>query len=99
MKMRFLVPQALALSLLALPAMAQNGYYYRDREVPITGAQMTDWPSSRANTTESGSFLRPNVPTEPGYGRGYYNYYGEPRDYYGDRPDSRYDRDTDDSRR
>ena len=102
MKMRFLTLSLVALPLLALPAAAQNDYYYRNGEVPITGAQMTDFPSSRANTTESGSFLRPNVPTEPGYGRNYYYYYGERRDYYGDRysdrPDGRYDRDYDDDR-
>ena len=55
MKRTLLVASALALSLTALPAMAQ-GYYSR-YDTPITGAQMTDFPSSRANTTLTGSFL------------------------------------------
>ena len=55
MKRTLLVASALALSLTALPAMAQ-GYYSR-YDTPITGAQMTDYPSSRANTTLTGSFL------------------------------------------
>lgn len=55
MKRTLLVTAALALSLTALPAMAQ-GYYSR-YDTPITGAQMTDFPSSRANTTLTGSFL------------------------------------------
>ena len=48
-----------ALSLMALPAMAQGYYggYYSRYDAPITGAQMTDFPSSRANTTLTGSFL------------------------------------------
>jgi hypothetical protein len=61
MKLRFLVAPLAALSCLAVPAMAQgyNAYSY-DGPV-ITGAQMTDMPSQRANVTTSGSFLRPEV--------------------------------------
>ena len=55
MKRTLLVTAALALSLTALPAMAQG--YYNRYDTPITGAQMTDFPSSRANTTLTGSFL------------------------------------------
>ena len=55
MKRTLLIASALALSLTALPAMAQ-GYYSR-YDAPITGDQMTDFPSSRANTTLTGSFL------------------------------------------
>jgi hypothetical protein len=56
-----LLSSALVLSMLAVPAMAQ-GYYYGDRDdgyrdAPISGAQMTDFPSMRANTTRTGSFL------------------------------------------
>ena len=57
MRTKFLVPALLAFSALAAPAFAQ-GYY--DQQFPITGAQMSDWPSSRANTTISGDFLRPS---------------------------------------
>ncbi|MEO7053789.1 MAG: hypothetical protein ABI191_02350 [Rhizomicrobium sp.] len=61
MKKTLLASSVLALSLLAVPAMAQgnyNGYYgYRSYEAPVTGSQMTDLPSMRANTTRSGSFL------------------------------------------
>jgi hypothetical protein len=55
MKRTLLATAALALSLTALPAMAQS--YYDRYDTPITGAQMTDFPSSRANTTLTGSFL------------------------------------------
>lgn len=59
-----LIPPALALSLLAGPALAQNFYgvhHYKRHEFTITGAQMTDWPSGRFNLTQtaSGDFLRP----------------------------------------
>ena len=59
MKTKFLVPQVLALSLLAAPALAYGYSPYND--VPITGSQLTDWPSERANVTMTGSFLRPNT--------------------------------------
>jgi hypothetical protein len=93
MKRTLLVASALALSLTALPAMAQ-GYYSR-YDTPVTGAQMTDYPSSRANTTLTGSFLS--------LGSRYdYNdrdtYYRD-RSYYGERYNDRdrdYDRDRDD---
>ncbi len=62
MKIKFLVPSVLALSVLAVPALA-NDYYYSYGDRPITGAQLTDMPSQRANVTKSGSFLTP----EPGY--------------------------------
>ena len=80
MKRTLLVTAALALSLTALPAMAQ-GYYSR-YDAPITGAQMTDFPSSRANTTLTGSFLSAG----PRYD------YTDRDDYYRDR-DSYRDRD------
>ena len=57
--MKRMILVSAALSLMALPAMAQ-GYYggsYSRYDRPITGAQMTDYPSSRANTTLTGSFL------------------------------------------
>ncbi|HXR95560.1 MAG TPA: hypothetical protein VN718_06765 [Rhizomicrobium sp.] len=79
MKIKFLVPTALALSVLAVPALARDYYYsYGDR--PITGAQLTDMPSQRANVTRSGSFLRPesgyavrdrDYATQRAYDRGY----------------------------
>jgi hypothetical protein len=92
MKIKFLVPTALALSVLAVPALATDYYYsYGDR--PITGAQLTDMPSQRANVTRSGSFLRPEGgyvvrnndysvrrAYEDGYRNGYYD-----RDYDEDR--------------
>jgi hypothetical protein len=72
-----LLSSALALSVLAVPAMAQ-GYYDRDsgyyREAPVSGAQMTDLPSMSANTIHSGSFLSEG----PRYG--YFD-----QDYYRDR--------------
>jgi hypothetical protein len=55
MKMTLIASSALALSLLAVPAMAQG--YYRYYEAPITGAQLTDFPSGRANVTRTGSML------------------------------------------
>jgi hypothetical protein len=91
MKPTFLILGTLALPLLAVPAMAQNyyGYRYLDREIPLSGAQMTDWPSGRFNVTESGSFLRP--------GRHFYqdrseyrrHYRHEYRGYYERRDDDR----------
>jgi hypothetical protein len=54
MKKTLLASSVLALSLLAVPAMAQNYYSY---EAPIRGSQMTDLPSMRANVTRTGSFL------------------------------------------
>jgi len=94
MKRTLLVTAALALSLSALPAMAQ-GYYSR-YDTPITGAQMTDFPSSRANTTLTGSFLsegprydydRANYRDQGYYGDRAYDrdrdYYDRDRDYYG----------------
>ena len=59
MKTKFFVPQALALSVLAVPALAYDYSPYND--VPITGSQLTDWPSQRANVTATGSFLRPET--------------------------------------
>ena len=61
MKLKFLVPSALALSVLAVPALAYDydSYYYN--EAPITGAQMTDMPSQRSNVTMTGSFLTPET--------------------------------------
>jgi hypothetical protein len=94
MRKELLVASALAFSLLAVPAMAQGyyqgydqGYYRQYRDVPITGAQMTDFPSMRSNTTRTGSFLSP-VPRaayeDYGYRRAYRDGYRD-RDYYGDR--------------
>lgn len=56
MKLKLIVPSVLALSVLAVPALA---YEYPDNQVPITGSQMTDRPSERSNVTATGSFLRP----------------------------------------
>lgn len=83
MNTKILALSVLGFSLLAVPATMAQGYYGRGyyEPAPISGAQMTDWPSSRANTTLTGSFLRPNVEDEYGYGRGDYRY------------DDRYDRD------
>jgi hypothetical protein len=75
MKRTLLAASVLALSLTALPAMAQ-GYYY---DAPISGAQMTDYPSMRANTTRTGSFL------SEGSRYDYQNYYRDRDDYYRDR--------------
>ena len=77
MKKTLIASSALVLSLMAAPAMAQGYYGYYD--TPITGAQMTDLPSMRANTTRTGSFL------SVGSRQDYFN-----RDYYHDR---NYDRD------
>ena len=94
MKRTLLVASALALSLTALPAMAQcyySGGYYR-YDAPITGAQMTDFPSSRANTTLTGSFL------SAGSRYDYNDTYAHERTYYSDRDyyrDRDYDRDRD----
>ncbi len=71
-----LLSTALVLSVLAAPAMAQD-YYYRD--APISGAQMTDYPSMRANTTRTGSFLSEGSRYE------YQDYYRDRDDYYRDR--------------
>ncbi|HXS06206.1 MAG TPA: hypothetical protein VN723_05395 [Rhizomicrobium sp.] len=96
MKRTLLVTAALALSLTALPAMAQ-GYYSR-YDTPITGAQMSDYPSSRANTTLTGSML--SVGSRYDYDRDAYNrerasydrYYDRDRDYYYDRDRDYYGR-------
>ena len=90
MKLKFLVPSVLALSVLAVPALAYDYTYYD--EAPINGSQLTDLPSQRANITRSGSFLS----EEPSYAqrydywarRGYSDYYYD-RGYY----DRYYDRD------
>jgi hypothetical protein len=90
MKRTLLVASALALSLTALPAVAQD--YYTRYDTPITGAQMTDFPSSRANTTLTGSFL------SEGSRYDYNDYYARDRAYYRDRnyySDRDYDRDRD----
>ena len=90
MKRTLFVTAALALSLTALPAMAQ-GYYSR-YDAPITGAQMTDFPSSRANTTLTGSFLSvgPRYVYDDRDGDSYRD-----QGYYRDRD---YDRDRDNDR-
>ena len=93
MKRTLLVASALALSLTALPAMAQ-GYYSR-YDTPVTGAQMTDYPSSRANTTLTGSFLSLGSRYDYNDRDTYYRV----RSYYGERYNDRdrdYDRDRDD---
>ena len=89
MKRTLLVTAALALSLTALPAMAQ-GYYSR-YDTPITGAQMTDYPSSRANTTLTGSFLS----TGSRYDYTDRDDYYRDRSYDGERVYRDYDRDHD----
>src|SRR5690348_603576 len=88
MKKTLLASSVLALSLLAVPAMAQGYYggYYR-YEAPVTGSQMTDFPSMRANTTRTGSFLSTGSRYE------YRDYYRD-RDYHRDRDYYR-DRDRD----
>lgn len=58
MKLKLIVPSVLALSVLAVPALA---YEYPYNDVPITGSQMTDMPSERSNVTMTGSFLRPET--------------------------------------
>ena len=77
-----LLSSALVLSVLAVPAMAQ-GYYYRD--APISGAQMTDYPSMRANTTRTGSFLSEGSR----YAVFRWDYYRDRDDYYRDRDNYR----------
>jgi hypothetical protein len=57
MKTTLLASSMLALSLLAVPAMAQGYYGDRYYDAPVTGGQMTDLPSLSANTIHSGSFL------------------------------------------
>jgi hypothetical protein len=77
-----LLSSALVLSILAAPAMAQDYYGDRDggyRDAPISGAQMTDYPSMRANTTRTGSFL------SEGSRYQYQDYYRDRDDYYRDR--------------
>jgi hypothetical protein len=92
MKIKFLVPTALALSVLAVPALATDYYYsYGDR--PITGAQLTDRPSERANVTRSGSLLGP----EGGYVVRYHNY-STRRAYEDGYRAGHYDRDYDEDR-
>jgi hypothetical protein len=60
MKTRFLIPALAAMTELAVPAMAQDIYSVdRDGTVAVTGGQLTDAPSMRANTTIGDSFLRP----------------------------------------
>ena len=60
MKTRFLIPALAAMTVFAIPAMAQNIYSVdRDGTVAVTGGQLTDAPSMRANTTIGDSFLRP----------------------------------------
>jgi hypothetical protein len=90
MKLKFLVPSVLALSVLALPALAYDYSYYD--EAPISGSQLTDLPSQRANVTKSGSFLS----EEPSYAQryDYWSRHGY-RDHYYDRGyyDRTYDRD------
>lgn len=58
MKIKFLVPATLALSVLAVPALA---YDYPYNDAPISGSQLTDMPSQRSNVTMTGSFLRPET--------------------------------------
>ncbi len=84
MKKILIASSILALSLLAVPASAQSRYGRYD--APITGAQMTDFPSSRANTTLTGSFLSIGPR------------YDDREEYYRDRDYARdrdYDRDRD----
>jgi hypothetical protein len=90
-----LLSSALVLSVLAVPAMAQGYYGDRDtgyRDAPISGAQMTDFPSMRANTTRTGSFLSEGSRyqyADEDYYRDRENYYRY-RDYR-DRHYDRYD--------
>ena len=96
MKRTLLVTAALALSLTALPAMAQDyhGGYYSRYDTPITGAQMTDFPSSRANTTLTGSFLSAGPRYVYDDRDDYRNRdYDRDRDYYDRNRDYRYDSD------
>lgn len=99
MKKTLLASSVLALSLLAVPAMAQ-GYYggYYGYEAPVTGAQMTDLPSMRANVTRTGSFLSIGSRDEY-FDRGYYRNRDRDRGYYRDRDyRSGYDRGYDQGR-
>jgi hypothetical protein len=77
MKKTLIASSALILSLMAAPAMA--GGYYSYYDTPITGAQMTDLPSMRANTTRTGSFL------SVGSRQDYFNRDYRSRDYDRDR--------------
>lgn len=84
MKIKFLVPCMLALSVVAVPALA---YEYPYNNVPVYGSQLTDMPSERSNVTITGSFLRPETgyvvrddywarrAYEHGYRDGYYGRY------------------------
>ncbi len=94
MNPKFLVPAVFAVSLLAVPAtMAQDSYRSDYRDMPITGARLTDMPSMRANTTRTGSFLSEGSRYQYRE-RGYYR----EGDGYRDRDDYRdryYDRDRD----
>jgi hypothetical protein len=88
MKLKFLVPSVLALSVLAVPALAYDYSYYD--EAPINGSQLTDMPSQRSNVTRTGSFLS----EEPSYAQRY-EYWArhDYRGYYYDRGyHDRYDR-------
>jgi hypothetical protein len=91
MKLKLLVPSVLALSVLAVPALA---YVYPDNQVPITGSQMTDRPSERSNVTVSGSLLRP----ETGYVARDDYYYGARSAYEQGYRDGYRDRDYDTGR-
>jgi len=107
MKKILLASSALALSLLAVPAMAQGYYgggYYR-YETPVTGAQMTDLPSMRANTTRTGSFLSVGSRYQyfdrdyyRDYDRGYYRDRDYRNDYERGYDQGRYDQDRYDRR-
>ncbi len=98
MKPTFLIPGlifgALAMPLLAAPATAQNYYGDRHRDIPITGAQMTDWATGRFKVTQSVSFLRLGRYSDQGrleyrrHGR-YENRGYEDRGYYGRRDEDR----------
>jgi len=82
MNIKFLVPSVLALSVLAVPAFAQD---YRQ---PITGSQMTDRPSQRSNVTRTGSLVRPKTDLyvrDNGYGAAARAYEQGYRQGYADR--------------
>ena len=83
MKIKFLALPVLALSVLAVPALAYSPY----DDVPITGSQLTDMPSQRSNVTMTGSFLRP----EKGYREQRDDWYAH-HDRYWDRVYYDYDR-------
>ena len=106
MKKTLLASSVLALSLLAVPAMAQGYYggYYR-YEAPVTGSQMTDLPSMRANTTRTGSFLSVGSRYQyfdrdyyRDYDRGYYRDRDYRNDYERGYDQGRYDQDRYDRR-